>query len=184
MIADEKAAARKAAFARRKDADPELAAAANDRLTRVIRTCPGSTLAGYWPIRTEIDPRPTLETLSTTHELCLPVVVAEATPLIFRRWTPGAALTANAFGTSIPREEEELEPDILIVPLAAFDALGFRLGYGGGFYDRTLDRLRAVRPVTAIGFAFECQETDHVPREATDQALDMIVTERRTIRPA
>lgn len=182
-LADDKTAARKSAFARRKLADPIVSGEANDRLTAAIRALPGACVAGYWPIRTEIDPRPTLHALSGTYDLCLPMVVADDTPLVFRRWRPDAAMTANAFGTSIPLDPKELTPDILIVPLAAFDAAGFRLGYGGGFYDRTLEQLRARINITAIGFAYDTQETDHVPREVTDQPLDMIVTESRTLTP-
>ena len=90
---------------------------------------------------------------------------------------PGDVLVDGGFGTRIPGETEVLTPETLIVPLAAFDAEGYRLGYGGGFYDRTLAKLRAEGTVMAIGFAYGCQEVARVPREATDQRLDMIVTE-------
>lgn len=137
----------------------------------------------YWPIRTEIDPRPTLHALSESHTLCLPVVVGPGQPLTFRRWCPGAAMEEGAYGAAIPADPDEVTPEILIVPLAAFDARGYRLGYGGGFYDRTLERLRKAGPVTAIGFAFAAQQVDAVPREPTDQPLDVIVTEDGPLRP-
>jgi len=89
---------------------------------------------------------------------------------------------AGYLGALIPEVAEEVVPEVLIVPLLAFDRPGYRLGYGGGFYDRTLERLRARGPVTAIGFAFAAQEVDRVPTEPTDQKLDLIVTERGVIR--
>ena len=92
-------------------------------------------------------------------------------------------MVPGAFGAAIPDTSKTLEPDILIVPLAAFDAKGFRLGYGGGFYDRTLERLRAMQPITAIGFAYDLQECAEVPTEPTDQPLDLIVTETGIRRP-
>ena len=86
------------------------------------------------------------------------------------------------FGARVPAVEDWIEPEVLIVPLVAFDARGNRLGYGGGFYDRTLERLRAKRPTLAIGFAFDAQEADALPLEPTDQPLDLIVTESRVLR--
>ncbi len=185
MLAEVKAAARKAAFAARAGADPTLAAAANRALIEAVRAAPGRVVSAYWPIRDEIDIRPVLHDLAPTHDLCLPVVVAKGTPLVFRRWRPGDALREENFGTFVPHATEELIPEILIVPLAAFDARGFRLGYGGGFYDRTLAALRAAgRPVTAIGIAYEAQRIAEVPVEATDQPMDLIVTEAGTHHPA
>jgi 5-formyltetrahydrofolate cyclo-ligase len=112
----------------------------------------------------------------------VPVIPGEAQPLVFHRWHPGARMVAGAFGALIPEVAEEVVPEVLIVPLLAFDRAGFRLGYGGGFYDRTLEGLRARGPVAAIGFAFAAQEVDRVPTEPTDQKLDLIVTERGVIR--
>ena len=173
----DKATARAAAFQRRKSADQGVAAAANSHLVQAIRKAPGRVISGYWPIRTEIDPRPALHELAGDYDLCLPVVEGRGQPLTFRRWAPGMALVPGAFGAKIPEIDEKLVPDILIVPLAAFDEAGYRLGYGGGFYDRTLQKLRAVGPRTAIGFAYDIQKCGAVPREATDQRLDLIVTE-------
>ena len=176
-VADEKFAARKAAFLRRKTADPTLAEAANRHLEAAVRAAPGNVVSAYWPIRTEIDPRPTIQGLVETHKIGLPVVAGAALPLAFRRWVPGAEMEAGAFGAEIPTDPEEIVPDILIIPLAAFSEDGYRLGYGGGFYDRTLQILRARGPVTAIGFAYEAQRTKSLPIEPTDQPLDIIVTE-------
>jgi len=176
-LAGVKTAARKAAFARRAQADPAVGDAANRHLIEAVRLAAGTTVSAYWPIRTEIDPRPAMHQLAATHNICLPIVMGEALPLTFRRWTPNAPLEVGAFGASIPVDSEDLVPDVLIVPLAAFDDQGYRLGYGGGFYDRTLEKLKRLGPVTAIGFAYEIQACDAVPRDATDQRLDAIVTE-------
>lgn len=149
--------------------------AACARLTQALAPFEGAALAGYWPIRGEADPLPVLREWSGP--VALPVVVARAVPLIFRRWS-GEPLVAGAFGTSEPAAEApELIPHVLIVPLVGFDTRLSRLGYGGGFYDRTLARLRAAGPVTAIGFAFEGQRLEVIPQEPTDEPLDLIVTE-------
>lgn len=177
-IADRKAAARKSAFERRKNADTNLAKAANEHLLNAIRTTSGSCVSGYWPIRTEIDPRPAFKALTQSHKLCLPVVEGSGLPLRFRLWSPNTRMIEGAYGASIPETVTEALPNILIVPMAAFDAYGFRLGYGGGFYDRTLEVRRENDRITAIGFAYDIQECDRVPRDKRDQQLDLIVTER------
>jgi 5-formyltetrahydrofolate cyclo-ligase len=113
----------------------------------------------------------------------LPVVVAKNTPLVFRQWKPGDALVLGRWDIQIPSEAApEVLPDVLLVPLLAFDREGFRLGYGGGFYDRTLEKLRAQKNVTAIGIAYAGQEMDEVPRDAYDQRLDWIMTEKETFK--
>jgi 5-formyltetrahydrofolate cyclo-ligase len=114
--------------------------------------------------------------------LALPVVVGRGEPLLFRRWLPGEALESAGFGTRVPsRASAELEPDVLLVPLLAADVTGNRLGYGAGYYDMTLRALRARKPVTAVGVAFDVQIVDMVPVIERDQRLDWVVTERRTI---
>lgn len=181
---DRKRTARQAAYARRAKADPAVTGVANRNLEAAIRSAPGRAVAGYWPIRTEIDPRPTLHALAGTHDLCLPVVGGTSEPLAFRHWTPDTEMELGAYGAAIPVDPVDMIPSILIVPLAAFDRRGYRLGYGGGFYDRTLEELRYAGQITAIGFAFAIQEMDEVPREPTDQPLDLIVTENGVIAPA
>lgn len=177
-IGDQKAAARKAALAQRKKIfDPQKSAAACSHLLAVLIARDAKCVSGYMPIRTEIDPRAALEGMPKPVRICLPVVQGPGLPLIFRKWIPGDPLIEGAFGAMIPERTTQDAPDVLIVPLAAFDARGFRLGYGGGYYDRTLENLRASGPVAAIGFAFAGQEVDAVPTEPTDQALDFIVTE-------
>ena len=140
-------------------------------------------VSGYCPIRTELDPTPLMEALAGAgHRLCVPVIEGQGRPLSFREWTPGCAMIEGPFGASVPAEGTTLEPRILIVPLVAFDANCWRLGYGGGFYDRTLELLRACRATTAVGIAYAAQEVPSVPREATDQPLDAVVTEGGIIR--
>ena len=172
---DPKAAARQAAFAARKAAFAAGQGQAAELLADVLAAHRGAVLSGYMPMRTEIDPLPAM----AAHQgpVGVPVIVAKAQPLRFREWSPGCAMVAGEFGALIPAEGAWLEPRVLIVPLLAFDARGYRLGYGGGFYDRTLEGLRVRGPVLAVGFAFAAQEVDAVPIDATDQRLDMIVTE-------
>lgn len=170
-----KDAARKAAFAVRKQAFAAGQGQAAELLADVLAGHRGRALAGYMPMRTEIDPLPAM----AAHDgpAGVPVIIGKGQPLRFREWTPGCEMVAGEFGALIPAEGAWIEPDVLIVPLLAFDARGYRLGYGGGFYDRTLEALRARGPRLAIGFAFAAQEMAEVPIDATDQRLDMVVTE-------
>jgi 5-formyltetrahydrofolate cyclo-ligase len=113
----------------------------------------------------------------------LPIVIAKNTPLVFRSWAPGDPLVSGLWDIQIPPPSvREVQPDVLLVPLLAFDRQGYRLGYGGGFYDRTLEKLRATKKVTAIGIAYAAQEVDSVLRDEHDQQLDWIMTERETIK--
>ncbi|MEL7026152.1 MAG: 5-formyltetrahydrofolate cyclo-ligase [Pseudomonadota bacterium] len=139
-------------------------------------------IAFYWPIRTEIDPRPAMELCAAEGQVCLPVTHGYE-PLTFRVWTPDTPLERDDFGTSYPSQAVSVTPKTLVVPLLAFDRRGHRLGYGAGHYDRTLDGLRADHAITAIGFAYGAQEIVRVPEEPTDQPLDLIVTELETISP-
>jgi 5-formyltetrahydrofolate cyclo-ligase len=127
----------------------------------------------------ELDPRPLMRALHEAgHGVCLPVVVERAAPLVFRAWTPETALLPNVFGTSAPpADAPRARPDVLLVPLLAFDRAGWRLGYGGGYYDRTLRELRSHGDALAVGFAYAAQEVEALPREPFDEPLDWIVTE-------
>lgn len=150
-------------------------AALDRHLIAALAPFAGAILSGYWPMRAEADPRAGM----ATHRgpLCLPVVKGKAQPLVFRRWQ-GEPLEPGPWGTSHPSDSApELTPSVLIVPLAGFDLRGNRLGYGGGFYDRTLQMLRLSGRVHAIGLAFACQELPDIPAEPFDQPLDMIVTD-------
>ncbi|GHF32706.1 5-formyltetrahydrofolate cyclo-ligase [Seohaeicola zhoushanensis] len=180
-LSDAKKAAREAAFARRALAHAAASGAQAGKLSEVLAGYRGVPLSGYMAMRTEIDPTPAMEEAAAHGPVGVPVIVAKAQPLRFCRWEPGCAMKDGPFGASIPAVEDWFEPEILIVPLVAFDARGNRLGYGGGFYDRTLEMLRAKRATLAIGFAFDAQEADELPLEPTDQPLDMIVTESRVL---
>lgn len=137
-------------------------------------------LSGYMPMRSEIDPLPAMS--AHAGAVCVPVIVGRGTPLEFHRWSPETPMMEGAFKARIPQHRDPLVPDALIVPMLAFDSLGYRLGYGGGFYDRTLEKLRASGPVFAIGFAFDLQQVPRVPVDEMDQRLDAIVTPTRTLR--
>jgi 5-formyltetrahydrofolate cyclo-ligase len=171
-----KAAARRAAFATRKLAFEAGQGRAADLLADYLATYRGRALSGYMPMRTEIDPLPAM----AAHQgpVCAPVIIGKGQPLKFREWTPGCAMVQGEFGALIPGDGAWVEPDVLIVPLLAFDARGYRLGYGGGFYDRTLQGLRAKRPTLAVGYAFAAQQVADVPIDENDQKLDVIITEK------
>ena len=177
-----KAEARKAAFARRKLAHAQGSGAAEAAMAHLLEAwagCPPGIVAGYMPIRTELDPLPAMAALEGLgHRLCLPVIQGAGEPLVFHAWTSGGPLKDGPFGAQVPVEEVALEPDLLIVPLVAFDAAANRMGYGGGFYDRTQERLRAQRVVRALGYAYAGQiSPEPLPLEPTDQPLDGVITE-------
>ena len=180
-LTERKRAARKAAFARRKAAHALDIGACAGLLSSVLAGYRGVSLAGYMPIRTEIDPRPAMAEAAGYGPVGLPVITGEGHPLRFSKWYPEGALKEGPFGAKIPIDDDFFEPELVIVPLVAFDRNGGRLGYGGGFYDRTLEMLRAKRPTLAIGFAYSAQQADHLPLESTDQPLDQIVTEDEVI---
>lgn len=150
-----------------------------------LGTSEPGTVSGFYPFETEIDCLPLLAALeSAGWRVALPVVVARGEPLVFRQWTVGAPLEKGIWDIMVPASTAPVvTPDVLLVPLLAFDRTGFRLGYGGGFYDRSLQQLRAAGRVTAIGVAYADQEMDRCPREAFDQPLDAILTEDGPIRP-
>jgi len=177
-----KEAARKAAFAARKQAHA-LGLGHAGHLSSVLAGYRGVPTAGYAQMCTEIDPSPAMEEASAHGPVCLPVIEAAGQPLRFRQWTPGCDMSQGAFGANIPTSGDWVTPEILIVPLVAFSRAGGRLGYGGGFYDRTLEQLRAQKPTLAIGFAYGAQELPDLPLEPTDQPLDLIVTEQGIIEP-
>ena len=174
-VGTDKAEARKAAFAARKLAFAAGQGQAAELLADVLAEHRGRALAGYMAMRTEADPMAAM--LAHQGPVCVPVIVAQGEALRFREWSPGCAMEIGAFGALIPSEGAWIEPEVLIVPLVGFDARGYRLGYGGGFYDRTLQGLRLRRQTLAVGFGFAAQELAEVPIDQFDQRLDMMVTE-------
>lgn len=178
-----KAALRKERLALRDQIDPaarlELSLAMADLAGEVIAIDPGMVVSGFFPIRSEADIRPLMARLKARGaRLCLPIVMDKET-IIFRELVTGAELVDTGFGTRGPGPEAEvLDPDLLLVPLSAFDGRGNRIGYGAGHYDRAIARLREKgRHPRLIGIAFDCQEVAEVPDEAHDVRLEAVLTE-------
>jgi len=134
-------------------------------------------ISAYYPVGEELDVRPLMiRLIGEGHTIGLPITRKDQ-PLIFRAWTPDTEMTQGSMGIPRPiRDAPEVSPSVLLVPLAAFDNRGYRVGYGGGFYDRTLAKLRASGPVTAVGVAFAQQEVERVPDEPHDERLDWLLT--------
>jgi len=149
----------------------------------IFDVTPNTVVAGYMPMRNEADPRPLMHALAGRGaRLALPAIVTRDAALEFRAWASGDELERGLFGTLQPfASVERLQPDIVLVPLAAFDRRGHRIGYGGGYYDRTLAGLRAAKPVVAAGVAFAMQEVETVPASHHDARLDIIVTDIETV---
>lgn len=148
----------------------------------LAQTAPRAALAGYHPIRGEADPRPVLA--AHAGPTALPVVTGFRQPLQFRAWRLGQRLVPGPFGTLNPPDTAEvILPGVVIVPLVGFDSRGARIGYGGGFYDRTLETLRAAGPVLAVGLAFAAQQVGQITEEPFDQRLDLIATETGLLWP-
>jgi 5-formyltetrahydrofolate cyclo-ligase len=181
ILRDRLIAARKAHFA----AHGEAAAQGLAAHASALDLPPGSRIAAYMPMGSEIDVRPLMAALvEQGHELCLPVCLEPHAPVIFRPYTPGDALVADAMGIAAPGpqaapldEAETVQPDIVLVPLLGYDATGMRLGRGGGYYDRSLNALRHKGSVLACGVAFAMQMVDKCPSAPHDQALDAVLTE-------
>jgi 5-formyltetrahydrofolate cyclo-ligase len=140
-------------------------------------------VSGYSPLKSEISPLPLLRRCAEAGAtLALPVVIGRGQPLVMRAWSFGAPLRSGVWGIREPMmEAQEILPDILLVPLLAFDRAGHRIGYGAGYYDMTISRLRALKSITAIGIAFAAQEIAEVPISPHDAALDFVLTENATI---
>ena len=177
---------RAAALARRDALDDLAREAAAQRFAAFADNfdiTPDTVVAGYMPMRSEADPLPLMRALAARGaRLARPVVVARAAPLAFRVWREGDALVAGPFGTWHPAATAApLAPDIVLAPLAAFDRRGHRIGYGGGYYDRTLADLRARTPVIAAGVAFAVQEVETVPASPHDAVLDVVLTDLECI---
>jgi 5-formyltetrahydrofolate cyclo-ligase len=185
--ADPKALLRRKALARRGQIEPAARTAFSRRLAeeglRLARLWRPPIVSVFYPIRDEPDTLPLLTALAGEgYATALPVVVDRALALVFRVWRPGEPTRAGAMSIREPSKEAPVvEPDLLFVPLACFDRRGHRIGYGAGFYDRTLTSLSATKPIHAIGVAYGICEVAAVPYESHDQTLDAIVTEQETI---
>jgi 5-formyltetrahydrofolate cyclo-ligase len=185
--ADSKPLLRQKALARRKALPPEIRAGLTERLIqeglRLARLWTPSVVSAFHPIREEPDALALLGALADDgFATALPVVVGRGAHLTFRLWRPGDPTALGGMGIPEPIETAPaVDPDLLFVPLACFDRRGHRIGYGAGYYDRSLERLRGAKKVHAVGVAYEVCEVAAVPYEAHDQRLDAIVTEQETI---
>jgi len=143
----------------------------------------GAIVSGFMPMKSEINPLPLMKKLADAGaRLALPVVAGRGKPLVMRAWNFGAPLPSGVWGIREPKPDAvEMEPDILLVPLLAFDRTGHRLGYGGGYYDLTIAQLRAHKSIVAVGLAYAAQEIAEVPVTPRDAALDLVLTEREVI---
>lgn len=186
-LAAAKSALRKTVLARRAAIASEAAEAAAlavaVRMMALLARWPVGAISAFRAFGDEIGTAPLLLGLDAArYRIGLPIVIGKAKPLVFRAWRPGDSMVAGPHGIEQPLDTApEVEPDILIVPMAAFDAAGYRIGYGGGFYDRSLAALRAKKPILAIGLAYDEQEVEAVPRGPYDARLDHLVTPARTL---
>jgi 5-formyltetrahydrofolate cyclo-ligase len=153
-----------------------------DRFLGFLGDHPAGTVSAFWPMRSELDPRPLMTLLAERGwRLALPRMHGAAKPLTFRLFDGDeTSLVAGPFGVREPSQDAEVvRPDIVIAPMLAFDERGYRLGYGGGFYDRTLEQLRSFGPIIAVGAAFDMQRVDRIPVDDYDQYLAAVITEAK-----
>jgi 5-formyltetrahydrofolate cyclo-ligase len=181
-----KAQLRRAGQARRDALPAEIRKAAAEIIAArafPLAIAPGMIASGFMPLKSEINPLPLMRKLTDAGaRLALPVVAGRGKPLIMRSWQWGEPLVPGVWGIrEPPPTAPELQPDILLVPLLAFDRRGHRIGYGAGYYDLTIAQLRAKKPIAAVGIAFAAQEVEIVPRTAFDAQLDLVLTESETI---
>jgi 5-formyltetrahydrofolate cyclo-ligase len=185
-LAEQKSAIRRAAVARRDAlpaADRAQAAEAIAARPFPLAVAPGAIVSGFMPLKSEINTLPLMRKLSEAGaRLALPAIDGRGKPLIMRAYAIGDALAPGQWGIREPKPEAaEVAPDILLVPLLAFDRSGNRLGYGAGYYDMTIAQFRAVKPVLAVGVAYAAQEIAAVPVSPRDARLDLVLTEHETI---
>ena len=183
---DSKAALRREAMARRDALPPDARQAAAEAIAArpfPLAITPGAIVSGFMPLKSEINPLPLMRKLAGQGaRLALPVVAGRGRPLIMREWVFGEPLIAGVWGIREPKPEAaEVDPNILLVPLLAFDRAGHRIGYGAGYYDLTLAQLRARNPVIAVGLAFAAQEVAAVPATPRDARLGLVLTEREVL---
>ncbi len=161
----------------------QAAAAAIAARAFPLPVAPGAIVSGFMPIKSEINPLPLMQKLSGAGaRLALPRIVGRGHPLSMHAWAFGAPLERGQWGIREPAADApEVDPDILLVSLLAFDRAGYRLGFGAGYYDMTLAALRARKATVAVGIAFAAQEVPAVPRTERDARLDLVLTEREVI---
>ena len=185
-IQTEKEQLRRQAMARRDALPPDARQAAAEAIAArqfPLAITPGMIVSGFMPLKSEINPLPLMRKLAGQGaRLALPVVAGRGRPLIMREWVFGEPLIAGVWGIREPKPEAaEVDPNILLVPLLAFDRAGHRIGYGAGYYDLTLAQLRARNPVIAVGLAFAGQEVAAIPATPRDARLDLVLTERAVL---
>jgi 5-formyltetrahydrofolate cyclo-ligase len=185
-VEEAKTSLRRDAVARREAVPADIRRAGAEAIAgRKFPVCITATtiISGFMPLKSEINPLLLLKKLAEAGAtLALPVVAGPGKPLIMRAWRWGEPLDEGVWGIREPKPEApEVEPDILLVPLLAFDRAGNRIGYGAGYYDMTIARLRARKPVTAVGIAFAIQEVAAVPATPRDERLDLVLTEKEVI---
>ncbi len=185
-IEDRKAVLRREAIARRDALPAEGRKSAAETIAArrfPIAIAPGMIVSGFMPLKSEINPLPLMQKLAEAGvALALPAIAGRSKPLIMRSWAWGEALDRGQWGIREPKPEAPaIAPDILLVPLLAFDRAGHRIGYGAGYYDMTIAALRALKAVTAVGIGFAAQEIGAVPATPRDARLDLVLTEREVI---
>jgi 5-formyltetrahydrofolate cyclo-ligase len=185
-VKQEKARLRAEAFARRDAMPAEARMKAVEAVTArpfPVAVPQGAVVSGFSPIKTEFNPVPLMRKLAGAGaSLALPVVAGSGLPLTMRAWESGDEMASGVWGIREPLPSApEVFPDVLLVPLACFDRAGHRIGYGAGYYDRTIARLRGMKKIAAVGVCFAVQEVGHVPATAFDQRLDLVLTEKEII---
>jgi 5-formyltetrahydrofolate cyclo-ligase len=186
-LAEEKQALRKEMRAIRRDFHKASGERASFDLMELVSSSAAlknaEIISCFWPIQTEVNTVPLIHKLyKAGHQICLPIVVGNAQPLIFRQWTPETEMLEGAYKAMTPVESSpQLVPDLILSPLLAFDRNGYRLGYGGGFYDRSIEEIKTTKPLVTAGLAYSVQEVDNVPTEKTDQKLDFLITEKEIL---
>jgi len=185
-IQTDKEQLRREALARRDALPPDARQAAAEAIAArqfPLAIATGMIVSGFMPLKGEINPLPLMRKLAGQGaRLALPVVAGRGKPLVMREWVFGEPLIAGVWGIREPKPKAAVvDPDILLVPLLAFDRAGHRVGYGAGYYDLTLAQLRARKPVIAVGLAFAAQEVPAVPATPRDALLDLVLTEREVL---
>ena len=182
MKQDLKKKVRKEAFINRQKAFAADIGNSASLLSSVLAGYRGAPIAGYLPIKTEIDPLSAMEEASAHSLVGVPVVQGNSKPLKFARWEPGCVLKKGPFDVQIPVNSYYFVPEVLIIPMVGFDRTGGRLGYGGGFYDRYLDKVSKIKKIFKIGLGFSYQEIKKIPINKHDKKLDLIITEKKIIQ--